>query len=334
MPATSALSNIGNGTIPLFVGTLVNVILFGVLLVQVYIYTLAFPRDRPREKALVFGVLVIELLQTTGDIRDKVRIFGTGWGNMDVLDQVGWVWFSVPVLGSMVAAAGQTFFAYRISIFSRATCYRVSSPWSVSMPSLPLTSLLTHREQLAVVQCGAGIGTGVQISQRGRFSNLQFNFFKVPVAWLASTAVNDIIIVAGTCYYLLKARTPGFTQATEHMLGRVIKVTALMGFICAGLALIDLSLFISFPGESFHLGVCMGLSKVYSNSILLILNSRARLSLHREDTSAHAVSLSVNLNSQGSWRPQSHSKATRDSQATEPDCASTEFGHGSLAKTV
>lgn len=44
---------------------------------------------------------IIELLQTVLSTRDAFRNFGTGWGNMIELDAVGWLWFSVPVLGSV-----------------------------------------------------------------------------------------------------------------------------------------------------------------------------------------------------------------------------------------
>ncbi|CAK5281030.1 unnamed protein product, partial [Mycena citricolor] len=113
--------------------------------------------------------------------------------------------------------------------------------------------------------------------------NLQFNFFKAPAAWLILTAANDIVIVVGTYYCLLKARAPGFSRATENMLSRVMKVTTITGLVCAVLALSDLTIFAVFPQASFHLGLCMGLSKVYSNSILVILNSRARISLRRDE---------------------------------------------------
>lgn len=44
---------------------------------------------------------MIETLQTVLATRDAFRNFGTGWGNMLELDAVGWLWFSVPILGSI-----------------------------------------------------------------------------------------------------------------------------------------------------------------------------------------------------------------------------------------
>lgn len=65
------------------------------------VYYLAFPNDRKLPKAVVGFTYTIELLQTILSTRDAFRNFGTGWGNMNELDAVGWLWFSVPVLGSI-----------------------------------------------------------------------------------------------------------------------------------------------------------------------------------------------------------------------------------------
>ena len=76
---------------------------FPVLIAHLDIYYLAFPKDRHLPKYLVAFVYVLELAQTVLSTRDSFRNFGTGWGNMEDLDTVGWLWFSVPVLGSISA---------------------------------------------------------------------------------------------------------------------------------------------------------------------------------------------------------------------------------------
>lgn len=46
-------------------------------------------------------IYTLELLQTVLSTRDAFRVFGTGWGDLNGLDGVGWLWFSVPVLVSL-----------------------------------------------------------------------------------------------------------------------------------------------------------------------------------------------------------------------------------------
>lgn len=64
-------------------------------------YYMAFPNDRRLSKSIVAFTFIVELLQTVLATRDAFRNFGTGWGDMRDLDEVGWLWFSVPVLGSV-----------------------------------------------------------------------------------------------------------------------------------------------------------------------------------------------------------------------------------------
>ncbi|KAF7349376.1 hypothetical protein MSAN_01727400 [Mycena sanguinolenta] len=255
-PAVAAfLSEIGKFTIPLFVGTVINWALLGSLAVQVYIYYLAFPKDRLSSKSLVAFVVVVEIIQTLGCSRDAIRVFGAEWGNPQVFSNIGWQWFSVPILSSLIAVVGQMFFAWRIYIIAR-TLY---------VPTI--IALVT------AVQLGASIWTAVDMYRTRNFPETRL--FKPPEVWLAATASADLMIVAGMVFYLLKAREPEFTRRIKATLSRIIKVTVETGVLCAVAALVVLALFVAYDGNNYHLGVCIWLSKVYSNSMLIILNSRA-----------------------------------------------------------
>ncbi|KAJ6537803.1 hypothetical protein B0H19DRAFT_1180938 [Mycena capillaripes] len=250
--------DVGKITIPLFIGTVLNWCLLGVLAVQVYIYLLAFPKDRPFNKIVVAFIFFAEILQTFGDSRNAIDTFGISYGNLDAIDHVRWAWFSVPILGSTIACVGQLFFAWRIWIIGK---------------TLYIPALIAA---ITAVQWGGGIWTGVEIIRAKRFSQLQAEHLRPPIVWLSATAAADLIIVAGTLYYIIKARDNEFKlHTTNHTLSRIIKVSVETGVLCAVFALTDLSLFIGFNGNNTHLVVCIWLSKVYSNSIMVILNSRA-----------------------------------------------------------
>jgi hypothetical protein len=70
------------------------------LILSADLYFLAFPKDRQLNKIIVGFIFLVEILQTLGDSRDAIVTFGSGWGNPDSLDHVGWAWLSVPILGS------------------------------------------------------------------------------------------------------------------------------------------------------------------------------------------------------------------------------------------
>ncbi|KAJ7919623.1 hypothetical protein B0H13DRAFT_1988434 [Mycena leptocephala] len=250
---------IGKLTIPIFIGTLLNWAFLGTLFVQVYLYFIAFPQDRRLNKVIVAFVFIAEIVQTFSDCKNTINAFGAGWGNRESLDHVGWAWFSVPVLGSTIASVGQVFFAWRISIIGH----------TLFIPALIVA--------IAMIQFGAGIWTGVEIVRAGKFSLLDFNRLKPPVAWLASTAACDLIIVAATVFFIMKARQTEFkfSNATNIAISRIIKVSVETGLLCAVFAVVDLYLYVAYDGNNYHLATCIWLSKVYSNSIMVILNSRA-----------------------------------------------------------
>ncbi|KAJ6546850.1 hypothetical protein B0H19DRAFT_1379251 [Mycena capillaripes] len=250
----------GKFTIPVLVGTLVNWALQGALFVQIYIYFLAFPKDKLFHKLVVVFIVVAEILQTLGDTKDAIRIFGDGYGNPEALELVGWAWFSTPIAGSIIACVGQLFFAWRIFVLSN----------KLYIPALVAV--------VTLFQFGAGIWTGVLICRAKTFFQLQFYTLKPPAAWFSATALADLIIVVATAFYVRKrSTTPGFSGTTLSALSRILRVTVETGVLCAVFAIVDLSVFVTYSGNSYHLGVCIWLSKVYSNSIMVILNSRAHI---------------------------------------------------------
>ncbi|KAJ7491076.1 hypothetical protein FB451DRAFT_1221944 [Mycena latifolia] len=244
-------------TLPLFLGTMLNWTLFGTLLVQVYIYFTAFPNDLKLTKHLVIFILFLEVLESLSNARDMIHIFGAGWGNAQALDDVGWAWFSVPVMGAIIACVGQLFFARRIHILGRG-------------PYIP--SLIAI---VAVVQLVAGIWTGVVICIAKKFSLLQIHNEIATATWLAATALCDLIIVFSTVFYLIRSTQPEFRKTTNVAITRIIMITVETGLLCALFAIFDLYLFVMYKGTNYHLSLCIELSKIYSNSILMVLNSRA-----------------------------------------------------------
>ncbi|KAJ7108231.1 hypothetical protein C8R44DRAFT_938253 [Mycena epipterygia] len=215
------------------------------------IYFLAFPRDRPFSKILVVCVLVLEILGTLSNIRDTIRIFGAGWGDVAVLDEVGWAWFSVPIIGSINAAIGQSFFAWRIYIIGQ----------NKYIPALVIA--------ITLVQLGAGVWSGINICLAKKFSQLQYDNVKSTATWLAATSSCDLIIVLSTVFLITKLRKSDFKR-TITMLTRIIKITVETGLLCALFAIADLYLFATYKGTNYHLALCTELSKVYSNSMLLV----------------------------------------------------------------
>lgn len=297
-------------SLPMFLGTILNWALFGTLLVQVYIYFSVFPKDRRWWKLLVIAIVFLEVVETFASLRDMVKIFGAGFGSMDALDNVGWAWFSVPVMGSIIAGVCQTFYGWRIYVIGH-------NPFVFALVVL-----------ISTVQLGAGIWTGVNICIAKKFSLLQSHNLIPTATWLAATSAADLIIVFATVFYLVRSRDPEFTSArTNSLVSRLIMMTAETGVLCAVFALIDLYLFATYKGTNYHLALCIELSKIYSNSILLIFNSRA----HMGHGCSPTDNVSVNLSS-SAWRTRVQSRFSQMELGENTSTSRTQGDSFSLKK--
>ncbi|THU87440.1 hypothetical protein K435DRAFT_762603 [Dendrothele bispora CBS 962.96] len=234
-----------------------NWALLGTLSVQAYIYYLAFPNDRKYIKALAVFILCIEFVQTVLATIDAFRNFGYGWGNMISLNEVGILWLSVPAMTGIISCLAQLFYAWRIWILSQS--YYI--PVFVTL--------------LALIQGASGIWTGVNAFHIGLFSEVLLENGTSTIVWLGGTALCDIIIAASMIYYLSRSRS-GF-RATNAILSKLIRITVETGFITAALAVVDLSMFLAFEQANYHLTPSITLSKLYSNSLMTLLNSRVRI---------------------------------------------------------
>ena len=64
------------------------------------IYYLAFSKDPPTRKILVYAVYVAELVQTIISSQMAFKEFAAGFGSFKALVEVGNFWFAIPILGS------------------------------------------------------------------------------------------------------------------------------------------------------------------------------------------------------------------------------------------
>ena len=69
-------------------------------------------------------------------------------------------------------------------------------------------------------------------------------------------------------YYLNRSNT-GFKQ-TSTLLSKFIRLTLETGLVCATFAILDLSFYCAFQNNNYHLAPSIPLSKLYSNSLLVV----------------------------------------------------------------
>ncbi|KDR72258.1 hypothetical protein GALMADRAFT_143116 [Galerina marginata CBS 339.88] len=258
-------ADVASKTGPRIIGILFHWGLFGVLCTQVYLYHLAFPKDPLRNKIFVYLVFLLEVLQTVIITISAWNVFGSGYGDFSVYNRVALAWFSVPVISGVVAFLAEAFYAYRITVLAQ-------SYW---MAGIILA--------LAFVQLGGSFASAWALKNAVFFSRLLGrDFFISAGIWNGGSALCDVIIAVCMTYYLSRRGTGGMLN-TQVFLRKVIRLVIETGTVTAAIAILNLILALLPSRPAYYQIPSEVLAKVYSNSMMVMLNSRMRIGL---DTSS------------------------------------------------
>ncbi|KAK0203021.1 hypothetical protein DFS33DRAFT_1344347 [Desarmillaria ectypa] len=249
-------AGVGVLTGAVFFGNLFNWGLFGCLVVQIYFYYLNCSTDRLVIRGLVAFTLALEIVQTILVTHDAFITFCSQWGTPSALLRVGYIWLTLPIFGSLMSFVAQSFYAWRLRLLAKTF-------W------LPAIIVL-----ISLIQFIAGIITGVIVIGINDVRELSKSF-EVASVWLAGTALCDVIIAGSMVFFLSKSKT-GFHR-TDMLLTRITIITLETGLASAAVATLDMILFLKFRDENWHLCTAIMLSKLYANSLLVVLNSRRRI---------------------------------------------------------
>ncbi|KAK0451654.1 hypothetical protein EV421DRAFT_1694778, partial [Armillaria borealis] len=252
------------------VGCLLNWGLFGTLSVQLYLYYLAFPDDRRFTKYLVYGVYVIEFVQTMLIAHDAFAMYGYGFGDIDALARMNYKWLTVPIMSAIVACVGQVFYAYRIFILSKSRII------PIFVICVSLTSSV------------AAVILGIYTFQAGNVIDKDSRRTQTAGIWCGASALCDILIAICMTYYAssffslspifidLMRSTTNFRR-TRMLVTKIIRLTIETGSVTAVVALLTFILFIAFPHQTFYITPALLVPKLYANAIYVVLNSRFQI---------------------------------------------------------
>ncbi|KAK0474444.1 hypothetical protein IW261DRAFT_1498991 [Armillaria novae-zelandiae] len=257
---------------PLIVAYLLHWGLFGTLSVQLYLYYLAFPKDRNVIKCLVYSIYIIEFIETMLFTHDAFAVFGYGFGDIEALMGMHFNWLAVPIMSGVIAFAGQAFYAYRIFVLSKSRL-------------IPLFVLC-----VSLTSSVAAIITGAYAFQEDSVTKLDRKIsIAIGIAGGAS-ALCDIIIAVCMTYYLMRSNTN--FRRTRILVSNLIRLIIETGIMTAVIVVINLILFFAFPHQTFYGATSILIPKLYANAILMVLNSRIRI-VGGRDTYTSSADMSI-----------------------------------------
>ncbi|KAH8825273.1 hypothetical protein DL96DRAFT_174006 [Flagelloscypha sp. PMI_526] len=251
LPPPAVVQNV----VPQMLGAMLDWFLYGALCMQVYKYTVTFPKDRLALKALIYFLFVIETSRTLLLTYYTLDKYGSNYGVYTQLSKLGVNWISVPVMGSLVSGTVQLFLTWRILTLGKS--------WIIAAPIA----------MIAVAHSGAGITMGIYSGIVDDATKFRDGPIRTSgIVWIVSGTCGDVIIALTTVFLLTRMRT-GF-QKTSMVLDRLILMSIETGTVTAVAEVVMLGLFFGFESTSYFSVISFCLSKLYSNNLILIQNSR------------------------------------------------------------
>jgi len=244
---------------PLF-GTIWNWALYGVLVVQFYVYCYNFTEDKKFIKLLVYAVFLIETVQTVLNLVDLYYRFASGFGNTQRLIEPGISPFNGPIIGAIVSVTVQYFFAYRVWIFSGKKAW-----W--------LCLLICA---CSAIDGAAAFTGGIYVQVHKSLARGQI--LKIfALTWLIGNTVTDILITAAMIYYLTSRRSDTAAAYSDHSLSRMVRLTVETNVLTTTTGVVALLLIAIYPNKIWYTCPTAFLGKLYSNTLLVSLNNRVTI---------------------------------------------------------
>lgn len=238
------------------IGLVLASVLYGVTLLQTFLYYRQYPTDSVFTKGLVF---VVWLLDTAHLVLITVSMHWyliTNYNTPDALSKATWSQNLQIDCNGLIGLIVQCFFAQRVRRLS-------GNMW--------LTVLATT---LITIHFALGIVFTVKsfiLVDTSKFKQLTW----VTSAGLGSAAAADMIMAGALSYYLLKSRT-GFKQ-TDSLITTLIAYSLTTGTITSVIAFMAVVTFATMPTNYTWLAFFWILGKCHVNSFLAALNSRNSL---------------------------------------------------------
>ncbi|KAJ3479104.1 hypothetical protein NLI96_g9294 [Meripilus lineatus] len=274
---------------PSLIGIFMNMLLFGIMIMQTSVYFSTYKKDPTWLKIYVAVLFVADLLNSVFNMVWIYDALINNFGNLEALATANWWFQTEEAMAGIIAMLVQFFYAWRILVLTR-------NYWWVS--AILVTSVVSGLSAI-----GTAIGVGI-VKKFIEFQKLEI----VAILWLVGTAVCDVLITSALSLHLRKHRT-GFSS-TDSVLNKIIRITVSNGLLTSALAIADVTAFLASP-TGIHIAFNYALVKMYTNSVMSSLNSRQTMvanevsmgsTINKDGTRVHEISNFVTTNR--SLRPQ------------------------------
>ncbi|KAG6863966.1 hypothetical protein C0991_001531 [Blastosporella zonata] len=201
---------------------MLNWFLYGILVMQIYIYYQCFPEDSRKIKMLVYGMFMLDSLQSVLATADAFHWLAKGYGNMFMLAQPFISAFDAPMLDGIIGFIVQTFFCWRIrvlqkswwlplSVFSVALLWLGGSALTDTLIAVVMTVLLLRS----------------RTREHEQTDNILVRIVRLTVE--TNTVTASVAIIVLVCLLAIP-KNPSISMAPAYALGKLYSNTLLAVF--------------------------------------------------------------------------------------------------------
>ncbi|KAM5546245.1 hypothetical protein V8D89_000371 [Ganoderma adspersum] len=262
----------------IIVGLVVSSILYGITILQAFIYYKQNARDFIRVKVLVAILVFLDTTATASITGGAFVFFVDDFGRQETLVNTPPTLALETGANALIATVTQFFFAYRLWIFSGKNSVLTGTIVSSNPPhdtALRITDGV-DKAVLSILSLGPAIWTATFFLDANSLFNLGLLRVRV-VASLANglSAICDILIASGLCWYLHLGRS-GFKHS-DTIIDRLMLYTIECGALTALCQTAILVTFAALPGRIIFIPFQLVVGKLYCNAVLATLNVRKHI---------------------------------------------------------
>ncbi|KII90194.1 hypothetical protein PLICRDRAFT_53303 [Plicaturopsis crispa FD-325 SS-3] len=243
---------------PVVTAVVTNAFLYGLCVLQFSTFYTSGLKNRPIMKILVGWVLLLDTYHTMSAVYLLWDYVVTNFNNPDILTKSPWPFPSTPIVTAGASIPIQHYLAWRIKQFSGS--------WLI----FGIISFLS------IVQGAFAVVSAVLALKTTSITDFD-KIIPFVDTWLTLTIACDMSITALLAYHLRKSRT-GFRR-TDNVITGVIRSsveTAAFAFFFCVMDFICFTI-LELQDTNFHLIFALPMGRIYTNTLLTTLNSRAHL---------------------------------------------------------
>ncbi|KAF9545670.1 hypothetical protein CPC08DRAFT_716146 [Agrocybe pediades] len=241
-----------------FVGDVLASILFGLSCIQSYYYFINYPKDSLRQKSVVVVLMIANAIQLAISSHGMYYHLISEFHNNSALSHIVWSFKLQMAFDVFIAVSVQALYALKV---------------------LNLGGYVSRRWHLFVLFCvvvGAvlGIVFVVEVYRLSGWEDVKAISWSIAASFAVSAAI-DIALAVSLCIYLKGARASFSANNPENRFKVALHYALISGCFTSIFALTAFATYLAMPGNLVFFAITLLSNKLYVNSYIAMLNSRA-----------------------------------------------------------